>query len=140
MNQVNDQTLDRSIDGVALAVREGHMTRKLRDRQGVWLCSNYPDAQLHHQPDNDSTLSQLLLYVIEHVSSGQQTDEQELLHYEQLQYITRLLIENILENPSLCAAILPESPIRIEWEFDVFGGWNGLSISIPLRDYDPAIH
>ena len=140
MNRVNDLTLDRSIDGVAIAVREGHMTRKLRDRQGIWLCSNYPDAQLDHRDDNDSTRSRLLLYLIEHVSSGQQTDDQELLHYQQIETLAELLLQTILDNSSLCSCLTPESPISIEWEYDVFGGWNGISVSLHLRDYDTVIH
>ena len=140
MNSVNNQTLDRSIDGVAIAVREGHMVRKLRDRQGIWLCSNYPDAQLQHQPDNDTTQSRLLLYVIERVASGQMTDEQEFVHYSQIQYLAELLLQNILDSPSFCSCLTPESPFSIEWEYDVFGGWNGISISIILRDHDTALH
>lgn len=140
MNSVNNQTTNRHIEGVSVAVREGHMVRKLRDKRGIWLCSNYPDAQLQHTEDNDSTRSRLLLYVIERVPSGSETDDREIAHYGQLQFLTELLIETILNSPSVCSALTPESPISIEWEFDVFGGWNGLSVSITLRDYDTALH
>lgn len=140
MNSVNNQTLDRSIDGVAIAVREGHMVRKLRDRQGVWLCSNYPDAQVQHTDDNDSTVTRVLLYIIEKVPSGQMNDEREIMHYAQMQELMDLLVGVLIDNPSVCRSMVPESSLNVEWEYDIFGGWNGLSVSLTLRDYDSTIH
>lgn len=35
---------ETKIDGVAIAVSEKHLVKKLKDSDGLILCSNYPDS------------------------------------------------------------------------------------------------
>ena len=37
---------EKPIEGIILAVREGHLQKKLKDAEGIWLCGNFPDAEL----------------------------------------------------------------------------------------------
>ena len=115
---VNEQAKDVQIEGIALAVREGHIIRKLRDRRGVILCAKYPDATVNGDADNFSSDNDMVLFLLEKVPSGSQSDEDELAHYfvcdDEMQVV---------------------SGLTIEWEYDIFGGWNGLSIGFKLQDY-----
>lgn len=42
--KVNQKSEDK-IDCCFLAVKEEHMVKKLKDKTGVLLCANYPDAE-----------------------------------------------------------------------------------------------
>lgn len=133
--KVNDKS-EFPIDGIVLAVREGHMIKKLKDKTGIWLCGNFPDAELSGSEDNHNEKNQVLLFILEKVSSGQETDEEELQHYARLQEIMKLLKRELLAMDFVCQEIDSDGSMRTEWEFDVFGGWNGLSVGLKLVDYD----
>lgn len=122
------------IEGIALAVREGHLVRKLRDRRGIILCAKYPDCQTSGDADNHADSNDIVLFLLEKVPSGQQTDEDELAHYAALQRLMLLLREQILESPLLCGGEQAASGLATEWEYDICGGWNGLSIGFKLQD------
>lgn len=134
INQSNEKA---QIDGIALAVHEGHIIRKLRDRQGICLCGKYPDAQVNGAADAFSTDNQVLLFLLEKVASGQHSDEDELVHYATLQRLMNALKTELLDGQLLCDnSVRLTSSLTIEWEYDIFGGWNGLSISFKLEDFE----
>ena len=116
------------IDGTVIAVSEKHLVKKLRDCTGLMLCANYPDAVSQGNEDNYRERNSLLLFLIEKVPSGQETDEEELLHYARIQQVMQLLKTKLREMDFFCGTV--------EWEYDVFGGWNGMSIGLNLVDYD----
>ena len=35
-----------------------------------------------------------------------------------------------------CGEVKGAESMTVEWEYDVFGGWNGMSIGLNLVDYD----
>lgn len=128
---------EERITGVAMAVREGHMIKKLKDKEGIWLCANYPDATDTGNTDMHSSQNRVLLFLLEKVASGQHTDEEELLHYARLQRLFLLLRDELRNRESYCGEFASNgADMKIEWEYDIFGGWNGLSVSINLEDYD----
>lgn len=133
--RVNAQS-DTSIAGVVMAVREGHMIKKLKDKAGIWLCANYPDAELNGNTDSHRERNGVLLFLLEKVSDGQETDEEELQHYAVLQRLVYLLKAELLSMDFACGELDIEAAMLTEWEFNVFGGWNGLSIGLKLVDYD----
>lgn len=78
----------------------------------------------------------MLLFLLKKVPSGQETDEDELLHYASIQRVMQLLKIQLREMDFACGDISGAESITTEWEYDVFGGWNGLSIGLKLNDYD----
>ncbi len=124
------------IDSLALAVREGHMIRKLKDRQGIILCAKYPDCTTSGNIDNYSGDNDIVLFLLQKVASGQQTDETELTHYADLQQLMLILRDQLMNTFQACGGMQVTSDLTIEWEYDIFGGWNGLSIGFKLQDYD----
>ena len=125
---VNQEAEGVQIHSVALAVREGHMIRKLKDRQGIILCAKYPDCTTSGDIDSYSGDNDLVLFILQKVPSGQQTDETELTHYAALQRLMFILRDYLMSTFQACGGMQVSGDLTIEWEYDIFGGWNGLSI------------
>lgn len=126
-----------AIAGCELAVKEEHMTKKLKDKTGVLLCANYPDAETDAEnKDSSEDTNQVILFVVEKVPAGKWTDEEELLHYAGLQRIMNEVRRAVLEGEQACGTLAPGNKLRTEWEYGIFGGFNGLSIGLTIKDYD----
>lgn len=130
-------TDDAQIEGIALAVRENHLIKKLKDRRGIQLCAKYPDATVRGHADNFESDNDLVLFLLEKVPSGSQTDDEELMHYATLQRLMLTLRDLVMESPLLCGDNgWLDGDMTVEWEYDIYGGWNGLSIGFKLNDHD----
>ena len=78
----------------------------------------------------------MVLFLLEKVPSGSQSDEDELAHYAALQQLMLALRNRLMASPFVCDDEMQiVSGLTIEWEYDIFGGWNGLSIGFKLQDY-----
>lgn len=134
-HQINLAEPDNPIEGICMAVREGHMVKKLRDRQGVQLCANYPNYTYEGSEDNRIRRGMWLLYLIEKVPSGSRTDEEELTAYARMARKMDRLLELLTEEGAMCDGYGEAgAKLRVEWEFDVFGGWCGLSVSLEMEE------
>jgi hypothetical protein len=131
-----NQELDNKIDNVVLAVNESHMTKKLQGKSGVCLCVSFPDAQAIGQDDNTNDSQQVFLFVCQRVAPGQLNEEEELLLYSILQHIMLTLRVYIRLYNDACVDILPDESYKIEWEYQIFGGMNGLSMGLKFKNYD----
>lgn len=118
-----------------LGVREEHLVKKLRDSSGICLCVSYPDAESTGSDDCPRDTQKSYLFLCAKVAPGALDDEQELLSYRDLQQVM-LLLRNRLRDSSECININPEESFRIEWEYQIFGGFNGLSMSLTFNNYD----
>ena len=67
---VNEQAKDAMIEGIALAVREGHIIRKLRDRRGIILCAKFPDATVKGDADNFTNDNDIVLFLLKKCRPG----------------------------------------------------------------------
>ena len=124
------------IDGVILAVSDKHLTKKLRDQAGFFLCANFPDAESKGMQIITKKIIASLLFLLEKVPAGDETDEAEITHYAGMQNVMRILKDEIRDMDFVCGEISGGEDINTEWEYDVFGGFNGLSIGLKLTDYD----
>lgn len=127
---------DAQIEGVAIGVHQGHMIKKLKDKSGIWLCANYPDAVMTGHDDQHGDRNKVVLFLMEKVASGQHTDDEEILHYAKMQRLFLVLRQYLLENSASCGQFVTGEALEQEWEYDIFGGWNGLSVMFNLNDYD----
>lgn len=73
---------------------------------------------------------------MEKVPAGDETDEDEITHYARIQDVMCILKDEIRNMEFVCGEISGGEEINTEWEYDVFGGFNGLSIGLKLTDYD----
>lgn len=131
-----NQELDNKIEHIVFAVNESHMMKKLQNKYGVCLCFSYPDAQATGESDNFRDLQQVFIFVCQRVSPGQLNEEGELEIYSRLQNIMLTFREYLRNSESDCVGIVPEESYKIEWEYQIFGGLNGLSMGLKFKSYD----
>ena len=48
----------------------------------------------------------------------------------------RILRDALLENDAFCGELRSGDDLLTEWEYDICGGWNGLSIGLDIEDFD----
>lgn len=131
-----NQELEHKIDNIILAVNESHMVKKIQSKSGISLCVSYPDAQAVGEYDNASDSQQVFLFVCQRVAPGQLNDNEEILLYSNLQNIMLILRDAIRQSHDECVDIIPEESYKIEWEYQIFGGVNGLSMGLKFKNYD----
>lgn len=127
---------DSQIDTVVMAVREEHMVKKLQNKLGITLCVSYPDAQSSGTEDNYTDNQQAFFFVVKRLAPGQLDDETEITTYAELQDIMLNLRDVIRDYYSECMGIIPEESYKIEWEYQIFGGVNGLSMGVTFQNND----
>lgn len=127
---------DSQIDTVVMAVREEHMVKKLQNKLGITLCVSYPDAQSSGTEDNYTDNQQAFFFVVKRLAPGQLDDETEITTYAELQDIMLNLRDVIRDYYSECMNIIPEESYKIEWEYQIFGGVNGLSMGVTFKNND----
>lgn len=127
---------DAKIAGWLMCVNEGHAVKKLRDRRGVWLVAKYPDSLTAGNEDMLADNNEVVLFLIEKVSSGSQSDTQELDHYSVIQDVYKAFRGELLSGSHFCKNMQMGGELKEEWEYDIFGGWNGISVSFNLESYD----
>ena len=133
MNEVNVREV--LIKHLVMGVDEGHIVKKIKDKQGVCLCVNYPDAVGSGTDDNAIDVQSLYFFVVEKANPGSQTDDGEMLHYGKLQDIMRLLRKTLRTfAQGNCIGVEIDLNDKIEWEYQIFGGFNGLSMGVKITD------
>lgn len=123
------------IEHLVMGVDEGHIVKKIKDKKGVCLCVNYPDAVGSGTDDNATDVQSLFFFVVEKANPGSQTDDGEMLHYGTLQDIMRLLRKAVRKSAiHNCIGVEIDLNDKIEWEYQIFGGFNGLSMGVKITD------
>ena len=137
-SEVNNQMgSDMRIESCLLAADASQLTKRLADRTGFILCSSFPDAELDARTaDNYSEDNRLFLYILHKAAPGELTYQEELLLYAKLQEIMQAVKMIILSSKADCNLFQFSGKIRTEWEYNQFGGYNGLSIGLNVGDYD----
>lgn len=138
----SDNNRGKCIDHIVIAASESNLVKKIKDLSGVILALKMPDADTEMESvDNYCELNHQLLFLLEKVNDGQLTAESETFHYAKIQYIIKLVKEYML-SCGLNGWSLSESndetlakPFHSEWEYNQFGGFNGMSISFDLKDF-----
>jgi len=138
--QVNAQIaeLEPAIAPIGIAivsVSEAHAIKRLKDAPGVVLLAKLYDTDTRTDGSNDNyaEINHMLIYVMLKMSASEFSNEQEDDKYAELQQTMSLVKEYIMER-KMCDARLDKA-FRTEWEYNVFGGYNGLSITFDLKDY-----
>lgn len=130
----------KQIDHVIVSPTESHMVKKLSDRKGICLAVKMADSDtVMETADNYREENHQLFFVLEKCSPGDFTDQTEREHYRKMQEVARLVkeyLQRIGHNGVDCGGEETLSkPFHTEWEYQIYGGYNGLSISFDLEDY-----
>lgn len=140
--EVNTALADSAlkIDQVVVGVTEVQLSKKLNDKKGVLLVGYLPTSNSDIQTaDNYSEDNHCLLFIMEKREPSKYTEEKELKHLDDMQKIMREVKQWILSHGFNGDTGEPETlskPFRTEWEHQIYGNYNGLSISFDLKDFE----
>lgn len=133
--------LKKKIDHVHISPTESHLIKKIANKSGVILAVKLAEADSEIESiDSYSEMNHELWFVLEKVDPGIMTDAKELTHYAELQQIMRVVKEYVMEQ-GLTGNVFGgdetlAKPFHTEWEYQAFGGFNGLSTSFDLQDFE----
>lgn len=138
---VNSAKTEAKIDDditIRLAVRETQLVNLLKDKAGIVVAGNIPGAEISKSSWFQSE-GECLIMVLEKMPEDRQGTEAEFESYAKLQQlmieIVRLLI-NYSGFGSLCdkGEVDYSRSLVVEWEYNTYGGFNGLSVTFKLKD------
>lgn len=138
---VNSAKKEAKIDddiAIRLAVTETQLVNLLKDKAGIVVAGNIPGAEISKSSWFQSE-GECLIMVLEKMPEDRQGTEAEFESYAKLQQlmieIVRLLI-NYSGFGSLCdkGEVDYSRPLVVEWEYNTYGGFNGLSVTFKLKD------
>ena len=119
-----------------LAATEDHLIKKIKDKTGIVLASVIPSADPDSgSVDNIRENNITFLFVIKKHDPSSITDATELNNYEETQNALSLVKQQILTDKADYANYpflyeLDTNSIHTDPENNVFGGYNGWSISL----------
>ena len=125
---------------IRLAVTETQLVNLLKDQSGIVIAGNIPGADISKQSFFQSE-GECLLLVLEKMPEDRQGTEWEFTRYDVLQQLMKEIIK-LLTNydgfDRFCdkADLDYSRPLTVEWEYNTYGGFNGLSITFRLKDRD----
>jgi len=120
---------------------EQHLVKKIADKKGIILAVKMPDADAQvEDADNYSEMNHQLFFLLEKIDPGSHKDTTETMHYAKMQAIMKLVKEYALEH-GLSSVVrdgneLLAKPFKTEWEYQVYGGFNGISVSFDFQDFE----
>ena len=125
---------------IRLAVTETQLVNLLKDQSGIVIAGNIPGADISKQSFFQSE-SECLLMVLKKMPEDRQGTEWEFTRYDVLQQLMKEIIK-LLTNyegfDRFCdkGELDYSRPLTVEWEYNTYGGFNGLSITFRLKDRD----
>lgn len=131
---------DVGVDKVRLAVTESQLVTLLKDQPGVIVAGNIPGMELSYHTCWLSE-GECLLMVLERMPDDLQGTQSETNEYARLQrlmnQIVRLLTGEDFHEFCDKGEVDFSRPLSVEWEYNQYGGFNGLSVSFRLKDRQP---
>lgn len=125
------------IDKLILSPKEEHLIKHLRDETGVNLCASYPNVDTEGIADAYHDMNSVFLFILQKMNFGSMNDQQERAFFQKMQLIANTLKRLLLEHEYSCdIAPVNGGKMKIEWEYNIYGGFSGLSIGLTLRDND----
>lgn len=128
------------VDRIRLAVTESQLINLLKDQAGVIVCGNVPAADLRNRVDGYWLSSgECLLMVLEKMPQDQAGTDAEYQRMARLQQLMAALVSIVADRfatSQFCDRFEVDAtqPLRVEWEYNTYGGFNGLSVVFHLRD------
>lgn len=139
---VNYARLAAAIDEnatIRLAVTETQLVNLLKDTSGIVVAGNIPGADYTNNSGWFQSEGDCLLMVLEKMPEDEQGLEKE---YDRFARLQRLMVEivHLLTNSDGFDRFCDKGdvdytrPLTIEWEYNTYGGFNGLSVTFRLKD------
>lgn len=123
---------------IRLAVTESQLINMLKDLSGIVVAGNIPGADISKSSFFQSE-GECLLMVLEKMPVDEQGLEKEYTRFARLQQLMVEIVK-LLTNydgfDRFCdkGEVDYSRPLNIEWEYNTYGGFNGLSMTFRLKD------
>jgi hypothetical protein len=122
---------------IRLAVTEEQLVNFLKDMPGIVVAGNVPDSDIHNNGYYYSD-GECLLMVLEKWPTDKQGTDWEYQEFGKIQQlmatIVRLLTGEDFQEFCDKGEIDRARGLSIEWEYNVYGGFNGMSVTFRLKD------
>lgn len=123
---------------IRLAITEPQLVNLLKDQSGIVIAGNIPGADISKQSFFQSE-GECLLMVLEKMPEDKQGLESEFTRFAFLQQLMIEIVKLLMNYDGFdrfCdkGEIDYSRPIRVEWEYNIHGGFNGLSVTFRLKD------
>lgn len=134
------QSIDiKEIPAIRLAVTESQLINLLKDQEGTVIAGNIPGADISNGSGWFQSEGECLLMVLEKMPEDYQGTEDEFDRYATLQQLMKQIVGlliNIDGFDRFCdkGSVDYSRPLNIEWEYNEYGGFNGLSVTFRLKD------
>ena len=129
---------DVEVGKIRLAVTEKQLVNLLKDQPGVIVAGNVPGMDLSYSASFWLSEGDCLIEVLERMSDDYQGTSREFDEYARLQrlmqQIVRLLIGEDFQEFCDKGEVDFSRPLTVEWEYNIHGGFNGLSLAFRLKD------
>lgn len=127
------------VPSIRLAVTESQLVNLLKDLSGIVVAGNIPGADFTNSGGWFQSEGECLLMVLEKMPGDEQGLERE---YDRFAHLQRLMVEivHLLTGfdgfDRFCdkGEVDYSRPLNIEWEYNTYGGFNGLSVTFRLKD------
>ena len=134
----NDVSLTES-HTIKLAITESQLINLIKDLSGIVIAGNIPGAQINAGNGYVASDGECLLMVLEKMPKDRQGTEAEFERLGTLQDLMVAIIKILLNTDGFdrfcdLANIDFSRPLNVEWEYNSYGGFHGLSITFRLRD------
>jgi hypothetical protein len=123
---------------IRLAVTESQLVNLVKDKAGIVVAGNIPGAEISKSSWFQSE-GECLIMVLEKMPEDLQGTEAEFENYAKLQQlmieIVKLLVNyDGFDNFCDKGEVDYSRPLVVEWEYNTYGGFNGLSVTFKLKD------
>lgn len=128
---------EETVPKIRLAVTETQLINMLKDMSGIVVAGNIPGSDIHNKGYTWSD-GECLLMVLEKWSADKQGSDWEYQEFARIQRlmaaIVRLLTGEDFQEFCDKGELDFSRGLTIEWEYNAYGGFNGMSVSFRLKD------
>lgn len=124
---------------IRLAVTESQLVNLLKDQAGIVVAGNIPGSEISNGSGWFQSRNECLLAVLEKMPRDYQGKEEEFSRYAKLQQLMLEIIK-LLTNADGFDRFCDKGQmdysqgLNVEWEYNEYGGFNGLSVTFRLKD------
>ena len=122
---------------IRLAVTETQLINMLKDMAGIVVAGNIPGSDIRN---NGCFVSdgECILYIFEKWTADRQGSDWEYQEYARIQRLTAVIVRLLTgeDFQEFCdqGELDNSRGLTIEWEYNTYGGFNGMSIGFRLKD------
>ena len=124
---------------IRLAVTESQLVNLLKDQHGIVVAGNIPGADISNSAGWFQSEGECLLMVLEKMPEDRQGTDWEYTRLGELQQLMTEIIRVLINYDGFSrfcdmGTVDFSRPLQVEWEYNAYGGFNGLSVTFRLKD------